>query len=62
MEELAITNLYSINSYRDGVQKLLKIYGWSDNQSNYYSRIQNMTDDEFKQYCRNTLFGMEFPQ
>ena len=62
MEELAVSNLYSIVNYRDGVQKLLNIYGWSDNQPNYYSRIQNMTDDEFKKYCRNTLFGMEFPQ
>lgn len=62
MEELAISNLYSINNYRDGVQKLLNIYGWTDNQPNYYNRIQNMNDIEFKKYCINTLFGMEFPQ
>lgn len=61
LEELAL-NLYQVNSYRDGIQKLLEIYQWKDTSNpNYYSYIKNMTDNEFAYYCRNTLFGQEFP-
>lgn len=60
MELLAIRQLGYISSYRDGVTRLLEIYGWlgwSDLQ-----QIRSMTDDSFANYCRSTLFGNDFPQ
>ncbi len=60
MEKMAIDQLYSINGYRDGVEKLLRIYDWTDNRYSQYD-IESMTDDDFAYYCRNTLFGNDFP-
>lgn len=59
MEILAIKQLGYISSYRNGVIKLLEIYGWLDSSGLQKARI--MSDDEFGNYCRNTLFGNDFP-
>ena len=57
MELLAINRLGYTSSYKEGVLKLLEIYGWVDN----IWSVLNMNDYEFSNYCRNTLFGNEFP-
>lgn len=63
MEEAAFTHLQSIASYRDGVQQLMKIYNWSDPENpNYHYWLSNLSDEEFAKYCRNTLFGTDFPE
>lgn len=59
MEVLAIKQLGYVSSYRDGVTKLLEIYGWLDSSNIYSIRVKN--DQDFATYCRNTLFGNEFP-
>lgn len=59
MEILAIKQLGYVSSYRDGVTKLLEIYGWLDSSNIYSIRAKN--DQDFATYCRNTLFGNEFP-
>jgi len=59
MEILAINQLGYINNYRDGITKLLEVYGWlgwSD-----LNKIRMMNEDAFGEYCRNTLFGNDFP-
>jgi len=59
MEQMAINSLYyNIDNYRDGVQKLLRVYEW---KYNYYD-IENMSDREFATFCRDTLFGSDFPK
>ena len=60
MEEIAIANLAYINSYRDGVQQLLRAYNWISNDGIY--TIEDLTDQDFASYCRTTLFGSEFPE
>ncbi len=45
MEEMAINNLYSFDSYRDGVQKLMRIYEWKDFWEMDY--IKNLSDYDF---------------
>jgi len=59
MEILAINQLGYVNNYRDGIQKLLSIYGWLNYNDLY--QLKNMTDWQFGEYCRNTLFGSDFP-
>lgn len=59
MEILAINQLGYINSYREGIINLLQIYGWLDYTS--INSIKSKNDQEFATYCRNTLFGNEFP-
>jgi len=59
MEKMAINQLYSIKDFRDGVQKLLRIYEWTHNQYNYYD-IENMSDKDFAILCRDSLFGFDF--
>lgn len=59
MEEIAIDNIFCINSYRAGVEKLLESYQWKNWQE--ISQIKMMTDNEFASYCRITLFGVDFP-
>ena len=61
MEKMAINQLHSIYNFRDGVQKLLRIYEWTHNQYNYYD-IENMTDKDFAILCRDSLFGFDFPK
>ena len=60
LEVLAIRQLGYVTSYREGVTRLLEIYGWI-NAADIY-KIKLMSDDAFGTYCRNTLFGNEFPQ
>ena len=60
MEEIAIVYLTYVNSYRDGVQQLLRAYSWTDRSRSYYE-IEAMTDQAFASYCRTTLFGNDFP-
>jgi hypothetical protein len=62
MEELAIENLnyWSFDNYRNGIEKLLKIYEWSHKKYTYYD-IKNFSDDRFADFCRTTLFGSDFP-
>ena len=60
LEVLAIRQLSYVSSYREGVTRLLEIYGWI-NATDIY-KVKTMTDDAFASYCRNTLFGNEFPQ
>lgn len=59
MEILAIRQLGYVTNYRDGVTRLLEVYGWlgwSD-----LLKVRQMNDDAFGDYCRNTLFGNDFP-
>jgi len=60
MENMAINSLYSIDGFRDGVQKLLGIYNWYD--YNKITNIKNKSDAEFATFCRDVLFGNDFPQ
>ena len=60
MEKIAIDSLAYIDSYRDGVQQLLRAYNWTDKSRSYYE-IEAMTDQEFASYCGTTLFGNDFP-
>ena len=64
MEDIVINSFgYSlgyIDSYRAGVQQLLRDYNWLDDDSIY--AIENWTDPEFAIYCRTTLFGNDFPE
>ena len=60
LETKAIASLTYINSYRDGVQQLLRAYQWTDNRMSQWD-VETMTDQEFASYCRNTLFGNDFP-
>ena len=60
MEEIAIAYLVYINSYRDGVQQLLRAYNWLGDDDMYL--IEDLTDQDFASYCRTTLFGSEFPE
>jgi len=60
IEKLAIDNLNYINNYRNGIEQLLKIYGWT--HPNYtYEEIENFTDICFAKFCRDSLFGNDFP-
>lgn len=59
MELLAMNQLRYVASYRDGVQQLLGIYGWL-NYSDLIT-VKNKTDIEFAQYCKQQLFGSDFP-
>lgn len=61
IEEMAVRSLYSILNYRDGVQKLLKIYDWRPNGYSHY-QIELMTDYDFADFCRRNLFGPDFPE
>jgi len=60
MEQMAINSLYSIDGFRDGIQKLLEIYSWYN-----YSKlleIKNKSDSDFATFCRDILFGFDFPK
>ena len=61
MEDRAIGSLHYVSDYRDGVQKLLRLYNWSDKSRSYWE-IESMTDPEFASYCRMVLFGYDFPE
>lgn len=61
MEKMAIDSLYSINGFRDGVQQLLRVYKWTNKTYNHYD-IENMSDKDFATFCRDTLFGNDFPK
>jgi len=61
MEKMAIGSLYSINGFRDGVQKLLRVYKWTNKTHDYWD-IENMSDENFATFCRDTLFGYDFPK
>jgi hypothetical protein len=60
MEKMAINKLYSIDNFRDGVQQLLSIYNWYNYSE--ISEIKNKSDSEFATFCRDTLFGYDFPK
>jgi predicted nucleotidyltransferase len=60
MEKMAITQLYSIDDFRDGIQKLLEIYNWY--RYDEIIKIKNKSDTEFATFCRDTLFGYDFPK
>jgi hypothetical protein len=57
MEQAALETFEFIRSYREGIQELLRVYGWVD--SPYH--LQSMADSEFGEFCRNMLFGQAFP-
>lgn len=61
MEKLAINSLYNIRDFRDGVQQLLRIYNWTHKTYSHYN-IENMSDNEFATFCRDILFGYDFPK
>lgn len=62
MEQKAVDELNSIYSYRDGVEQLMKIYGWNDHEiPNFYSWLSALNDKDFAAYCRTSLFGTDFP-
>jgi hypothetical protein len=59
MEEIAIKSIDSITTYRKAVEKLLyeyKFIGWWRSWD-----IENMSDEEFADYCYEEVFGNEFP-
>ena len=56
LEDIAINSLLYVTDYRDGVQKLLRAYNWTNKS------LEIMTDQEFASYCRETLFGNDFPE
>ncbi|HIE59917.1 MAG TPA: hypothetical protein EYP82_08375 [Hydrogenothermaceae bacterium] len=58
---MAIDSLYSINGFRDGVQKLLRVYEWRNKTYNH-DYIENMSDKDFAIFCRDILFGYDFPK
>lgn len=60
MEKMAIDSLYSINGFRDGIQQLLEIYSWY--KYDKIIDIKNKSDAEFAIFCRDTLFGYDFPK
>jgi predicted nucleotidyltransferase len=60
MEKMAINSLYSINGFRDGVQKLLETYNWY--RYDEIIKIKNKSDTEFATFCRDALFGYDFPK
>lgn len=62
LETKAVNGLYNISDYRDGVQKLLRVYGWSDKTPDYYTRVESMSSDDFVRYAREKLFGDQFPE
>lgn len=61
MEKMAIDSLYSINGFRDGVQQLLRVYESRNKTYNHYN-IENMSDKDFAIFCRDSLFGYDFPR
>lgn len=61
MEQLAIDNLYVTANYRDGIEQLLKIYNWTHGTYSYFD-ISQMTDTDFAIFCRDVLFGNNFPK
>jgi len=61
MEKMAIDSLYSINGFRDGVQQLLRVYEWTNKTYNH-DYVENMSDKDFAIFCRNSLFGYDFPK
>ena len=60
MEDLAIDSLPHVSDYRNGVQQLLRVCGWRATSRSHWD-IEAMTDPEFASYCRETLFGNDFP-
>ena len=61
MEKMAIHSLSSINGFRDGVQQLLRVYESRNKTYNHYN-IENMSDQDFAIFCRDSLFGYDFPK
>lgn len=62
MEQKAVNGINSIDSYREGIQQLMKIYGWSNSKiPNYHTWLSTLSDSDFAAYCRNSLFGTDFP-
>lgn len=59
MELLAIQKLGNVRTYREGVIKLLEIYGWVGYAD--LNTIRNYDDSVFANYCRDILFGNDFP-
>lgn len=56
MEKMAINSLHYFNGFRDGLQKLLKIYNWTDKDHTYCDIVILLN------YCRKKLFGSDFPK
>jgi len=56
-----LEQLSQVKSLREGLQILLQYYQWDDP---IYSRfqIQRMDNYQFAQYCKDTLFGSDFPE
>lgn len=62
MEQRAINDLWSsLDSYREGIQKLLKIYKWKVGDRAHWE-IERMSDEAFLRFCRDELFGPDFPK
>lgn len=61
IEEQAINHLWAIQNYRAGVEELLKVYGWKHKKYDHY-QISNMSDEQFAMFCRDSLFGTDFPK
>jgi hypothetical protein len=60
IEKTAINNIYHLSSYRNGVQQMLQALNWNARNHSHYN-IEQMNDSKFSDYCRNTLFGNQFP-
>lgn len=61
MEKMAINSLHYFNGFRDGVQQLLRIYEWTHKTYSHHD-IEKMSDNEFAAFCRDVLFGSDFPK
>lgn len=61
IEEIAIQNIRSIQSYRDGVQQMLRLLDWKKPNQSHYD-VEYMDDIRFAQFARNDLFGTDFPR
>lgn len=59
LEELAIDHISNISSFRQGVTELLDAYDWIGWLE--FLKIRRLSDEQFAHYCRNELFGKEFP-
>jgi hypothetical protein len=55
MEQLAVS-MAPFDGYREGLEKLLTLFGWQDRIYSEY-QLQRMDNYQFADYCSGTLFG-----
>ncbi|EGQ7826049.1 nucleotidyltransferase domain-containing protein [Vibrio parahaemolyticus] len=60
IEDLAIQNIRTMSSYRDGVQQMFRALGWTVNNISQFE-LEQLSDFDFAELCRSAIFGNEFP-